>query len=52
MLVLEKAWAKLNGSYARTENCQAYKAVTNMLGWPGAVIKHFNINLEVEWSQL
>ena len=52
--LLEKAWAKLHGSYARTESGQPKFAFSQLVGLPG---NHFNHNekrddLEKFWKLL
>jgi len=39
-MVLEKAWAKLVGSYARAEFGHAHFAAQHLIGTPGAFIPH------------
>ncbi len=39
-MLLEKAWAKLHGSYCRTESGQTSHAVQHLLGQPTFSIEH------------
>jgi calpain-15 len=40
VLILEKAWAKLWGSYARTEGGSSYFAAAHLIGSPGSIFVH------------
>ena len=38
--LLEKAWAKLHGSYARTVSGSSHFAFSQLVGLPGRAVKH------------
>jgi calpain-15 len=57
VLLLEKAWAKIQGSYARTESGMCSDAVAHLMGVPSKNIFHEDIikdNAEVEkfWNKM
>lgn len=52
VFLLEKAWAKLCGTYARTIAGSAYKATCHVLGVPSRIQMHKDISEEVLWSEI
>ena len=53
-LILEKAWAKLHGSYMRTKSGQPSFAAQHLLGTPTIRVDHVekDFNLDKFWSLL
>ena len=44
VLILEKAWAKVNGSYDLTVGGQTYEAISCLTGAPSEFMSHKNDN--------
>ena len=52
-MLLEKAWAKLHGSYMRTEGGQTAHATQHLLGLPAFTVSHNEISdKDMVWRQL
>jgi hypothetical protein len=41
-MILEKAWAKLNGNYLRTEKTNVDVSASHLLGLPTFTVHHYN----------
>lgn len=53
VILLEKAWAKLHGSYARTESGLPSFATTHLLGVPSLTVHHDkDLDNEKFWVKL
>jgi len=51
-MLLEKAWAKLYGSYMRTEGGQTAHATQHLMGYPAHTYDHKNIQPAQFWKEL
>ena len=52
-LILEKGWAKLHGSYVRSEGGWATHASMHLTGLPAEIIEHSKINdTEKLWKRM
>jgi hypothetical protein len=52
VMILEKAWAKLHGSYTRTEGGKAEFAAQHLLGTPAFTINHKETDADAIWPRL
>jgi len=54
VMLLEKAWAKIHGSYSRIEGGQAYHAAQQLLGVPSIIINHSAVMNDIEsfWKDI
>jgi len=52
VILLEKAWAKLHGSYARTESGLPAFAATHVLGVPSITVFHSEIEKDKFWAKI
>jgi calpain-15 len=52
VLILEKAWAKIFGSYQRIEAGQTGEALHPLTGCPSKMFKHGDITSDALWDQI
>lgn len=52
VMILEKVWAKLHGSFSRTASGQAYQSCSHLLGMPAPQTELSKTNVEDFWKSI